>query len=141
MFVQVALAVEGDSDSLSLLGIAPTTLYFSDRPERVVGHVTTAQFLDQWFQGENSFAANPPNAVCSFFEGADQEPSELIVVLAHPVVSADTLRYGIEILGGEIPVRGGACTLFIDPLRRPLCPKSVAGMQRPASLRSRRRLL
>jgi hypothetical protein len=37
MFVQTARAVESDGATLTLQGITPSTLYFSDRPERVVG--------------------------------------------------------------------------------------------------------
>ena len=36
MFVQLAQAVTASGGTLSLDGVAPSTLYFSDRPERVV---------------------------------------------------------------------------------------------------------
>ena len=74
MFVQVARGAVSADGVLKLTGLAPTTLYFSDRPERVVGHMTTAQFVDQWAVGDNSFASDPPNAVLSFMDdgGTDQ---------------------------------------------------------------------
>ena len=36
----------------------------------------------------------------------------------------------IDGLEGSVPDSTGACTLFIDPLGRPLSPVSVAGMHR-----------
>ena len=38
MFVQTAHGVESDGAKLTLQGITPSTLFFSDRPQRVVGH-------------------------------------------------------------------------------------------------------
>jgi len=43
MFVQIARAVTTDDGTLTLRDVSPSTLYFSDRPERVVGHMTTEQ--------------------------------------------------------------------------------------------------
>ena len=42
MFVQVAKRATVSNGSMTLVGASPSTLYFSDRPERVVGHMTTA---------------------------------------------------------------------------------------------------
>ena len=60
LFVQSAQSMAYDSGRLTLNGVAPTTLMFSDRPERVTGHVPTDEFLDSWGNGDNSFADNPP---------------------------------------------------------------------------------
>ena len=72
MFVQTAQGIESDGAKLTLQGITPSTLYFSDRPQRVVGHMATTDFVDLWATGDNSFETDPPNAVLSFLEpGAD----------------------------------------------------------------------
>ena len=71
MFVQVARGATSADGMLTLSGISPSTLYFSDRPERVVGHMTNAQFVELWAAdtpGENTFASDPPNAVLSFVD-------------------------------------------------------------------------
>ena len=44
MFVQTAQGIESDGAKLTLQGITPSTLYFSDRPQRVVGHMATSGF-------------------------------------------------------------------------------------------------
>jgi hypothetical protein len=47
MFVQIARTVTSDQTTLTMQDVSPSTLYFSDRPERVVGHMTTEQFVEQ----------------------------------------------------------------------------------------------
>jgi len=58
MFVQTAESVTSDGTTLTLHGVTPSTLYFSDRPQRVVGHMTTSDFVDLWGEGANSFEEN-----------------------------------------------------------------------------------
>jgi hypothetical protein len=136
MFVQVARGSTSDDGSLTLTGVSPSTLYFSDRPTRVVGHMTTDQFSDLWSdESENSFALDPPNAVLSFVDTGEDRPEECVVVLSQPRTDGDSITYAIRTLEGAAPQTSGPCTLFIDPLGRPLSPVSVAGMRR----RDRRR--
>ena len=70
MFVQTAGAVTSDGTTLTLKDVTPSTLYFSDRPKRIVGHMTTVDFVDLWAEGDNNFEEDPPNAVLSFLESA-----------------------------------------------------------------------
>ena len=139
MFVQVAKGATVSDGSMTLVGASPSTLYFSDRPERVVGHMTTEQFVEEWNEGTDSFASDPPNAVLSFVEPGDDTPSDVVVVLRDPSIGDDSITYAVEVLDGELPADAGACTLFIDPLGRPLSPVSVAGMHRRDRRRMRRR--
>jgi len=135
MFVQVASGSRSSDGVLTLSGVSPATLYFSDRPERVVGHMTNEQFVEGWSLGDNNFAADPPNAVLSYIDGGENRPEDCVVVLSDPKVDTDSIRYSYQLLEGAVPESSGACTLFIDPLGRPLSPVSVAGMRR----RQRRR--
>jgi len=98
MFVHTARSVSSDAGTLTLHGLNPSTLYFSDRPERVVGHMTTAQFVQMWSQGPNSFLEDPPNAVLSWVEPDEQAPEDAVVVLRDPVAGEDTITYSIEVL-------------------------------------------
>jgi hypothetical protein len=139
MFVHTARSVSSDAGTLTLHGLNPSTLYFSDRPERVVGHMTTAQFVQMWSQGPNSFLEDPPNAVLSWVEPDEQAPEDAVVVLRDPVAGEDTITYSIEVLDGAVPAEGGAVSLFIDPFGRPLSPVSVAGMRRRERRRDFRR--
>ena len=135
MFVQTASGIRTDDGSMTLLGLTPQTIYFSDRPERIVGHLTTKRFLELWSEGDDSFAVDPPNAVLAWGEPGEDAPDEAVVTISDPAVTEDGLRYRIQTLEGVLPARGGPCVLFIDPLGRPLSPGSVAGVHR----RNRRR--
>jgi hypothetical protein len=140
MFVQLAKSVKTTDSSMTLIGVSPSTLYFSDRPERVVGHMTTAQFVEEWNEGADSFASDPPNAVLSFVDPGADTPSDVVVVLRDPSLGEESISYAIEVLEGVVPAEAGPCTLFIDPLGRPLSPVSAAGMHRRDRRRMRRRI-
>ncbi|WP_420122177.1 hypothetical protein [Nakamurella sp.] len=139
MFVHTARSVSSTDGSLTLHGLNPATLYFSDRPERVVGHMTTEQFVQMWSQGPNSFLEDPPNAVLSWVEKGQDTPADAVVVLRDPVIEQESITYAIEVLDGAVPATGGAVSLFIDPFGRPLSPVSVAGVRRRERRREFRR--
>jgi hypothetical protein len=137
LFVQTAGNMTYEDGYLTLYGLAPTTLMFSDRPDRVTGHLPTEEFVDSWGEGDDSFADNPPNAVLSIF--TEDEVHDVVVVLQEPAVEGDEMRYAIDILDGEMPASGGANALFIDVIGRPMTPVSVAGARRRGRRRGRRR--
>ena len=125
-----------DRETITLQGLSPSTLYFADRPQREVGHMSSRQFVANWPAGENSFADNPPNAVLSFAEPGDRLPEDAVVVIQDPHLDGDALTYSIKLLDGTCQAATGPCALlFIDPFGRPLSPVSAAGMHR----RERRR--
>jgi hypothetical protein len=135
LFVQSANGLTTSKGSVTFHGLAHSTLFFSDRPKRVVGHLTSRKFVEQWGDGEDSFAQDPPNAVVSFLEDGDTVPEEVTMTISDPQLNGDTLTYKVDILDGMLPTRAGPCSLFIDPVGRPLSPVSVAGVRR----RQRRR--
>ena len=137
LMVQNAEAVTLTNGVLSMKGIAPDTLYFSDRPDRIVGRVTTREFVDHWSKGTESFEADPPNAVLSILQGS--LPQDVVVILREPRFDGNTLSYTTEVLDGEPEVEGGASALFIDMIGRPLTPLSIAGGRRRVRRRTRRR--
>jgi len=138
MFVQTAQGVTSDNGTITLQGVTPSTLYFSDRPQRVVGHLSTTDFVDLWGEGENSFETDPPNAVLAFLEPGDTTPEDAVIVIKEPLLEHGDLTYSIEVLEGTVPARAGPVTLFIDPFGRPLSPVSVCGMRRRQRRRMRR---
>ena len=139
MFVQTARGMTSDGKTLTLNEVTPSTLYFSDRPKRIVGHMTTADFVDLWAEGDNSFEEDPPNAVLAFLEPGDQAPEDAVVVIQQPRLEDGHLSYSIETLEGTVPTQTGPVTLFIDPFGRPLSPVSVCGVRRRERRRDRRR--
>lgn len=128
LFVQTSHGMSYQDGKLSLHTLAPTTLFFSDRPDRVTGHITSEEFVNSWDKGPNNFASDPPNAVLSIFH--PDMVSDIVVELTEPALAGDQLTYKVVILDGEMPASGGASALFIDVIGRPLSPVSVAGMHR-----------
>ena len=81
LFVQSAHGLTTSNGTVTFHGLAHSTLFFADRPQRVVGHLNSKKFVSQWGDGENSFAEDPPNAVVSFLEDGDATPEEVTVTI------------------------------------------------------------
>lgn len=128
LYVQSAQGASLDKGLLTLKSINQATIFFSDRPERIVGHETTEDFIADWDVGEDNFASNPPNATLSILSG--DEPQDIVLVLKNPRLAKDDLLYDVEVLDGNQQASGGASSLFIDVIGRPLSPVSVAGVHR-----------
>jgi hypothetical protein len=116
--------------TVTLQGQDHSTLFFAGRPQRVVGHMHTKNFVRDWGTGDNNFAENPPNAVLSFLSERDEVPEEVMIVIRDPHLTEDTLTYKVEVLDGTLSSKAGPCTLFIDSFGRPLSPVSAAGIHR-----------
>jgi hypothetical protein len=115
LFVQNAASGTFDGKTLTLKGVGPT-LFFSDRPERITGHLSTSDFVGHWTKGADNFASNPPNATLSVF-GA-KEASSIVVVLTNPKLDRNTLSYTVKVLEGKLPASFKESSLFIDILGR-----------------------
>jgi hypothetical protein len=138
LFVQSARRVTSFEGALTLHDLAPSTLMFSDRPERIAGHLTTRQFVEGWGHGENSFLDDPPNAVLSFLPTDEDAFDDVVLTLTNPRMDWDRLTYDVDVIEGHLPAKSGPCSLFIDPIGRPLSPVSVMGVRRRARRRARR---
>ena len=114
LFVQSAHSVSFSDNTMTLHGVSPTTLFFSDRPERVAGHGSTEEYVKNWRKGDDSFAADPPNATLSILGDDDTEVINVVVTLKDPKLSDGNLSYIVAVLDGNAPVFGGANSLFID---------------------------
>ncbi|EGV18689.1 hypothetical protein ThimaDRAFT_2107 [Thiocapsa marina 5811] len=128
LFVQSAEGVTFSDGRLTLTGVSPITVLFSDRPDRLAGHMTTASFVPFWDEGDNSFASDPPNANLSVLDGDAMQ--DIVVELRSPRLTGSDLSYEVSVLEGELPAVGGPASLFIDIIGRPLTPISFAGANR-----------
>ncbi len=130
LFVQTADAMVFDkaSNKLTLAGVSGQTLFFSDRPDRIAGNMTTAAFIPFWSTGKNSFLSDPPNADLSIMEG--KELKQVVVVLKEPELDGDKLSYTVDIVEGEMPESGADISVFIDIIGMPRTPLSYAGVAR-----------
>lgn len=132
LFVQTfgggAWAPKAGSDgvyTLTLTGSSDQTIYFTDRPDRIVGTIPMQQFLD----GLGFTPINPPNA--ALVARTDAGEDVLVIELINPRYEADagTLTYearvlenyveeGLRLLADKqgdvtMPSRFGSASLFI----------------------------
>jgi len=138
MFAQTARGVSITDDRVALQGVSPTTLFFSDRPYRLSGHIPTDEFIAQWGTGDDSFASDPPNALLSLFE--DEHVNDVVVVLSDPVIDNGDVSYAVQVTDGDLTPSSGPVSLFIDMIGRPMTATSVAGVHRRGRRRARRRM-
>jgi len=113
LFVQTAKNFAYKDGVLTLQNVSPVTVFFSDRPKRIVGNVRNDLFLKKWTEGSNSFKTDPPNAVLSIFNDK-APPTSAVVVLNNPRVDGNNLAYDVRTLKGDLPANGVESTLFID---------------------------
>jgi len=130
LFVQSATALSSGPGTITLHGLADSTVYFADRPRREIGHIPSHRFVELWEAGASRFAIDPPNAVLSFLDEDGPELEDAVLVLREPRLEGDTLSYSVEILEGSLPPRSGPCALFIDVFGRPLSPVGGSGARR-----------
>ena len=139
LFVQNAqgVAVSADDRTLTLKGLSPTTLFFSDRPVRIAGHYRTGEYLEFWKAGPDSFLKDPPNATLSAFTEGKDELSDVVLTLRNPRVEGKDLSYDITVISGTLPTaKAGPVSLFIDIIGLPFTPLSFAGVARRTAYRT-----
>jgi len=136
LMVQSAHAVKLENGVLRLDGVSPSTMYFSDRPERIVGHLPTRYFADYWNEGE-TFNEIPPNAALSMLDTEAVE--DVVVVLKSMRVEGHDAVYEVDVLEGPESLEGGASAFFIDSAGHPATPHSAAGHHRRKKRRHEKR--
>src|SRR6266536_2372696 len=130
LFVQSASSSSSDERTVTLHGLADSTVYFADRPRREVGHIPSHRFIELWEGDENGFSVDPPNAVLSFLDEDGPAPEDAVIVLREAHLEGHDLTYTVDVLEGTLPARAGPCALFIDVFGHTLSPVSVADVQR-----------
>lgn len=108
LFVQSAKGASLDGGKLTLKGVSPTTVYFSDRPNRIAGHLATTEMIPLWSEGKDSFTKDPPNATLSAF-AKDGAVANVVVELRNPKLTGDQLVYDVKVLEGRAPRRHRRC--------------------------------
>lgn len=101
-------------DKLTLSGITPNSIVFSDRPVRLAGHELTSQLIEEWNNGNDSFGKDPPNATVSAFSKDGASVKDAVVVLRSPKLDGDKLTFTVQVLEGDLTGADGAASVFID---------------------------
>jgi hypothetical protein len=108
------LKVDPAKSSFRLVKVSQQTLYFSDRPKRIAGHLKMADYLKTWKEGRGQFRGGSPNATLSVYEPGRAEQTLVVVTITNPLVDGADLVYTYKVLDGKMPASGGATSLFID---------------------------
>ena len=100
MFVQSADSLKADGKTLRLVNVSPQTIYFSDRPVRVAGHITLPAYLEEWTAaaGPNNFSKDPPNATLSVYEPGQAANTLTVIEISKPVVEGKDLVYSLSLI-------------------------------------------
>lgn len=120
---------------LVLSGVSTNSIVFADRPVRAAGHVLTAHLLEEWTNGADSFAKDPPNATVSVLNKDGASVADAVVTLRSPKVDGDTLTFAVDVLEGNLDGADGPSSTFIDIIGMPLTPRSFAGAARRTAYR------
>ncbi len=106
------------TQTLTLNDVSPVTVFFSERPDRETGHQPTAEFINEWSVGEDSFENNPPNAALDIIGENSQNISIIELMKAKYDVQNKTLEYEVIVLdnesNGTSPEIFNEAVLFID---------------------------
>jgi hypothetical protein len=116
MFVQSSESLKADDKTLRLVNVSPQTIYFTDRPVRMAGHITMSDYMKEWTvaAGPNNFSKDPPNATLSVYEPGKENNVLTVVEISQPVIEGRDLVYRYKVIEGKVPTKGGATSLFID---------------------------
>jgi hypothetical protein len=118
MFVQIAedMLVDTIAMTLRLQKVGNQVVYFSDRPNRIAGHLTVAEYLREWTTaaGEDNLGAVNPNATLSAYEPDQPNNTVAIIEIANPTLDGPDMIYTYKLIDGTMPASGGATALFID---------------------------
>ena len=112
LFVLSATSGSLKGDTLTLNGV-PNVIYYSDRPNRIAGHIPVTKFIDNWHNGPESLKSDPPNAVLSIL--SENGNKNITVELQNPSVEGNVILFKIKILQGTAPKEFKESSLFIDP--------------------------
>jgi hypothetical protein len=111
VFAQTADGGSYADGVLTLEGVS-TTVFFSDRPNRLVGHMPNEKFAGQWDDMDENDDDDSLGAILSIHDA--EEAGAVIALLEPPAIDGQTISYLVEVVEGSIPATFGPASLFID---------------------------
>jgi hypothetical protein len=114
LFVQTAQKIDYKDGVMTLHDVPSQTIFFTDRPNRVVGNLPTNAFVAKWTtdKGPNGFASNPPNAAVTVFQPDGIRTA--VVELRNPRLDGSKLSYNVKVLQGIASTQPASGVLVID---------------------------
>ena len=118
LFAHTAQTAEMTSESTLVMPVTREIFAFTDRPNRMHAYMNALEFVSLWDGGrEDSFKADPPNAVLTWRDGGQLKEAELIITSAETVSHGREIAYEVKVAAGETPPgKMGAASFFIDSI-------------------------
>lgn len=115
MFVHIAPSLQFDGRRLTLVDVAPSTIWLSVADAQL-SYLPTGSFLDRWAERERDLA---PGEGCARGSLSLLDPEASVVgsaglELCSPRMSASGLTYDAQVVDGIVPGASGACVLFLE---------------------------
>ena len=121
LYVMEATGGDGGDGTITLRGLNPYAISFTDRPARLVRRIPVETVVSSW--ADFGFTDDPPNASLAFDRDGDEQVQT--VTLTNPVLDADELTFSYTPLTDEaplvvgeptdeLPAQFGPVSLFID---------------------------
>ncbi len=116
VYAQVARSLRFDGRSLTLVDLAPSTIWSSPMPEPGLGYVPTGAFLDLWTEPTQGLheESRHVRGVLSLLDPDARLAGDCVLALSNPRVTASGLTYDADVVEGLVPASSGACVLFIE---------------------------
>ena len=135
----IVMSAQGASlqgETLTLEGVAPSSIVFADRPVRAAGHMLTTHLLEGWGKGGEGFAKDPPNATVSVFSKDEATVRDAVVVLKTLKLDGDRLKFAVQVLQGDLAGADGPSIFYRHSgLRDKRVAGSVPSTNWPPSMR------
>ncbi len=117
VFAHIARSLVSDGTSLTLVDLAPSTIWLPRAPSAGLGYLPTGAFLDLWRDddGGQEPVLRRVTGTLSILDPDAQIAGEAVLVLTRPRVTASGLTYDVvDLMRGVVPARSGACVLFLS---------------------------
>ena len=116
LFVHTAETAEMTSATTLVMPVTRDIFAFTDRPNRMHGYMNAHEFVSLWDESEgDTFKADPPNAVLTWFDGDEMKEAEVLIISAETVGHGREISYEVKLEAGDTPadkLLGGS--LFVD---------------------------
>jgi hypothetical protein len=117
VYAHTARGLLFDGRALTLVDLAPSTIWSSVTPSSWLGYLPTGAFLDLWAQRVRGLAH--PSAVrvrgtLTLLDPDAQVVGDAALRLGNPRMTGPGLTYDAEVVNGLVPAESGACVLFLE---------------------------
>lgn len=119
VYAHVARGLLFDGRSLTLVDLAPSTIWSSPVPASGLGYLPTGAFLDLWADQSRVPGPRPVRGTLSLLDPDAQLAGHAVLALRNPRMTAAGLAYEADVVEGLVPADSGACVLFLEWSRVP----------------------